>query len=393
MPRTLTKKKTGKKTAQKEEKGKKQKAPLTLAERRAKIRARYNKPVVIYEGDADTTPVYPTRFPSLNRQLGGGLRAGAIVEMFGFEDSGKSTSAIAFAADVQRQAPEGKKHVVLVNYEGPQPWGWWRKIGLDTSEKNFTQLRPRSLEEGMADAAELIDSGEVCCMIVDSVYAAAAKARAEMMSKWAGDKAKGSALGVEAVRWGEAWTSMKGMFQDHNVVVIAVNQMRELIETGGPPRKGWQGKPVTTPRGHALKFYAWVRMRVEGHPLLDEEGKMRKDVDGRRVRFRVVKNKTSDERRGMVEYDLIRGTGFDLVGDLITLSLDAGVIKGGGGGFYQIGSKKIRGREALRKTVEGSEKLQQSLRAYVERWLAASKQPEDDAPPAEHEDQDDDAGE
>jgi len=377
-----TKKKTKKKAAKKKtaKKGETKKAAATegsLAERREKIRARYVKPVVIYE--SDTTLTYQTRFPRLNRLIGG-LRAGAIVEVFGFEDSGKSSFTVAAAADVQRQAPPGKKHVVLANYEGPEPWEWWRTIGLDTSKKNFTQLRPRNLEEGMADVADLVQSGEVCAVIVDSVYAAAAKMRKGMLEKWAGNKEKGAALGVEAVRWGEAWTSLKGLFQDHEVVVFAVNQMREKIEIGSAPRKPWQGKPVTTPRGHALKFYAWVRLKVEGRWLVDSEGDKRKDVDGICMRVRVIKNKTSDEARGMVEYDLIRGFGFDTLGDLVALATEAGVIKHPGGGNYRIGSKKIRGKAKLREFVESSEKLQKILRAHVDRYLArlpVEDEPED----------------
>lgn len=350
---------------------------------RDRIRARYEKPVVIYETDADTTPVYQTRFPRLNQLLGGGIRAGSIVEMFGFQDSGKSSGSISLAADIQREAAlKGKPTVVLCNYEGPQDYRWWRQLGLDTREDNeppsFIQLRPKSLEEGIGDTYDLVKTGEVCVVIFDSVYAAESRDRKKMMANWSDSKAKGkgAALGVEAVKWGEAWTSLKGPFQDHGVVAIAVNQMRELINTSGPPRKGWGGKPVTTPRGHALKFYAWVRLKMESRALEDGQGNLRSDVDGRRIIMRVVKNKTSGDARGRAEYDLIRGFGFDTLGDLIDLALEAGAIKTKGGGYYTVGKRQIRGRQNLRDFVEGSEKVRTILSMIVTKYLKGGQDEE-----------------
>lgn len=368
--------KTKGKTKKADEKPKKD-GVISLLDRRNKIRERYDRPVLIFESDEEKVPRPPTRFVRFNRMLGGGLKAGAIIELFGFEDSGKTSTAAAFAADVQQASPPGKRTVVFCNFEGPQPYRWWRTLGLDTTEEGdhpaFVQLRPKTLEEGMADVYDLCESGEVCCVVIDSVYAAAAKGSAKVMENWRDPKkggGTGGGLSVEARQWGIAWTALKGSFQDHDIVVIAVNQMRELIETSGPPRKGWMSKPTTTPRGHALKFYAWVRIEMQGRVLVDEDGGLRKDVDGKRVRMRIIKNKTSDDARGIVDYDLIRGFGFDLVGDLISCATEAGAINAKGGGFYEIGTKRIRGKLALREWVEGSQRVQAVLKQYVERWMA-----------------------
>ncbi len=345
-----------------------------LADVLAKIRK--EEPTTIrHPGEPIGGTLYPTRFLGLNALLGGGLRGGAIIEPHGFEDAAKTSFSLACAADVQARAPEGKKLVVLVNYELPEDYKWWATLGLQgcypkEDQTLFVQLRPASLEQGIGRLVEILDTGTVCCVVLDSIYAAAARARKQMLLKWASadpKKAKGAALGVEAVKWGEAWTSLKGMFTDLDVVCIAVNQMREKIDVGGRPQKGYMPKPTTTPRGHALKFYAWVRLRMEGWGF---DPKVRPGQDGKRVRISVVKNKTSADAKGRVEYDLIRGVGWDMTSDLIQLSLDSGAVTGGGGGIYTLGSKKIKGKEALVKLIEGEPRLQVALRSRVEKWLA-----------------------
>lgn len=367
-----------KRTAKKKIKKGESKTPKTLAEVRDEIRKRDAKSVVVYETDADTTPIYPSRFIRLNRLLGGSpCRAGAIIELYGLEDSGKSSSAIALAADVQRQAPPNKRTVVLVNFEGPQPYAWWRILGLDTSEQGdhpaFIQLRPTSLEQGMSDAIRLVETGEVCAVIFDSIYAASSKASRELLNQWGQtDKSAHDPAGisVEARQWGKAWNATKIIFMEHEVVVIAVNQGREDMETGSKKRKGWGNKKrVISSRGKALKFFAWVRLEMSGHLLVNEKNEIRKDVDGRQIRMRIIKNKTSGDDRGTVAYDLVRGYGFDLIGDLMALSIEAGVISGGGGGYYRMGSRQIRGKDNVRSKIEGSPRLQALLRQRIDAYL------------------------
>lgn len=346
--------------------------PKTIDELRTMFRKQDgDRPHVIYEEDSDRVRRIPTRFPKLNALLGGGIQEGSIVEIYGPEDSGKSTGAIALAADVQRQAPKDKRHVVLVNYEGPQPWPWWRTIGLDTHKDAFTQLRPKDLEQGIARLVRLIETGMVCACVIDSVYSADSREGREMLKKWEDPKVKGAGLSVEARQWGKAWTSMKGLFQDYGVVCIAVNQEREVIDVNGAPmRSKFRGpKPTTSPRGKALKFYAWVRMIAKAWPL-DREKYDLKKVDGITTRWKVIKNKTTDVARGSVHYALIRGKGYDLVDDLIDICLDHGVIKGGGGGNFVLGSKRVRGRDNLHRIITDSPTLQARLTSLAEGRLA-----------------------
>lgn len=373
-------------TGKKKGEEKKPEAGGTLAQRRARIRARHEKSTVVYSGDVDKTTFYKTRFPKLNAHLGGGIRAGAIIEIYAMEDCGKSTLSIALAADIQRQAPKGKRTVLLVNYELTFDYAWAETNGLDTNEEGdhpaFIHLQPKNLEEGIGDTIDLVETGEICCVIYDSVYAAESREGRAAVKAWAQSDGKKAGMAVEARAWGRAWTSLKGLFKDFDAVCIAVNQAREDMELGGAPKKGFHGKKISSTRGAALKFYAWVRLEIAASSF-DPEA--RPGQDGRVVKIRIVKNKTSGDARGRVVYDLVRGVGFDLVSDLLELALEAGIVKGGGGGFFTIGETKIRGRDRLMALISGSERLQNKIQAAVDRWLAKTVEPVDETPVVEDE--------
>jgi len=358
------KKKTSKEESDEESKKPKRR---TLAQVKKEMRERYENPIVIYESDQYER--IPTRFPMLNALLGGGFVPGAIIEMFGSEDSGKTSLSFCCASDIQnywKTKGSNKTHVVMVNFEGPDPYLWWQTLGMDTSDENFTQLRPTSLEQGMGELYKLMITGEVCAVIIDSVYAASSQESEQMLEKWSSGTGKGKSMAVEARAWGTAWTALKKTFQDFGIVVFAVNQIREVIDAGFRPKKSWMGKPTTTPRGKALKFYAWCRLELKGYYIQD----LPPDVDGKNIRIKIIKNKTSNDARGRCEYDLIRGVGFDLVKDLIDISIAKGWIQSKGG-WFMVGSEKIHGRPALIKFISSNQEIQQVLKDRAEQKLLA----------------------
>ena len=374
-------KKKAKKTSVKKDQRKevkkavKQDSGGTLAERRAKIRERYDRAVVVYADDPPAEHV-PIDFVMLGRLLGGGLKKGAVIEIAGWEDAGKTSLAIALAAAIQRAAPEGKNHVVMVNFEIVEDRVWWAQLGLKTDDDHFTMIADVPLEEGIGALADLIRSGEVCAAIVDSVYAASSRANDELLANWADPKGKqggGGGIGVEARQWGVAWTAMKGLFTQFGVICLAVNQVRVKIEMGGGGGKKSYGPPATTtPRGSALKFYAWIRLELSGRMLVDEKDKRRTDVDGRKIRIKVIKNKTSGDQRGFTNYDLIRGQGFDFTSEVIDLCLEAGTIRKSGAWYY-VGRKekavKLQGRAKLREWIEQDPRRREVLTQVVQRHL------------------------
>lgn len=353
--------------------------PNSLEAIRAKIRARYERPTIVYETDTIKVPIYRTRFPKLNAMLGGGIPGGAIIEIYGPEDSCKTSFALALAADIQKGAAKDKDHVILNNFERRTPWRWWRHLGLDTSPEKFTHALPKSLEEGVGDSLSMIETGRICCMLIDSVFAAGSREGREAVKAWADPKAKKASLGVEARKWGEAWTALTPALQDTDTVAIAVNQIRDMIDVGGmvKPRPGME-KPTTTPRGRALKFYAWLRLETRARNLDPETFP---DVDGRHVKVKVVKNGFTDGRRARFELDMIRGEGFDLTGDLITAALEAGLITANGSWYWVQGKRIANGKARLRQVVTEHEKLRPWLEAQVEKHLASSleEEPEDEA--------------
>lgn len=347
------------------------KAPLTLAQRQARIRKRYDRPVLVYEEDEIKIPRYPTRFPKVTRMLGGGFPAGSITELAGVEDSGKSSLAIAWAADIQSRAPANKKHVILTNFERrfdkEKSWAWWRQLGLDTSKKNFSLFMPTSLETGIAHGVDLVESGEVCCWIIDSVKAGNSRESTEAVKSWADTKAKNAPIGVNAKKWGEALNAMVPLFSDTDTVCIAINQVRDLIELGGLVNtKG--PKKTSTPGGRALKFFSWFRFEAYGSQLNPERWKD-SGVDGRHIRLKLIKNGISEAPRSSVHIDLIRGEGFDQTGDLIDSALEAGAIVGKGNGNFEIRGTTIRGYEKLRTAVVEKEALRTWLTKEVETFL------------------------
>jgi len=280
---------------------------------------------------------------------------------------------VAIAGMIQRAAPEGKKHVVMVNFEIVEDRVWWATLGLQTDDDHFTMIANVPLEEGIGALADLIRSGEVCCAIVDSVYAASSRANDELLNNWADPKGKqggGGGIGVEARQWGVAWTAMKGLFTEFGVICLAVNQVRIKIEMGGGGKKSYGPPPTTTPRGSALKFYAWIRLELTGRLLVDDKNKKRTDVDGRQIRIRVIKNKTSGDQRGLCHYDLIRGQGFDLTNELIELAKEAGAIRQKGGWYYIGKATKVQGAAKLRAWVEAEPRRRDVLRQVVKRYLS-----------------------
>lgn len=374
-------KKKAKKGSKKTPKRGKKDGSRSFADRVDKIRGRYEKPIVIYEDDAEP-PRYRTRFVRLNRLLGhGGIKHGGIMEIYGPEDSAKTSIAIALAADIQAAAPEGCDKVLMLNYEMPYDFKWWRILGLKTDRAHFVMLQPKTLEEGMADMADLVETGEVCAVIIDSVYAASAKDSRDVMKNWADPKkggGTGGGISVEARQWAAAWTATKGMFVEYDTICIAVNQARFDMNMRGGKARG-AGPRMKSTRGDALKFYAWIRLELRGSVLVDGENNMRTDVDGRRVKIRVIKNKTSDKARGIAFYDVIRGDGFDLTQEVIDLALEFDVITHNGGGHYVCwNGKKIHGKAKLRDWIEFTPKVKDVLIRAVEKYLERQEVEEDE---------------
>lgn len=342
----------------------------------AEIRARYGKGTVACSAKP---PRIPTRFLRLDAALGGGIVPGAIIELYGMEDVGKSGFAQAVAADIQKSSAPEKRLVVFLNYEKVFDPAWARTLGLDTSPAGLypalhldgTLPGPDSLEAGVAEAIEAIQTGAVCCLVVDSVYAASSRRGTEAIKNWGDPDAKHAGMAVEAAAWGQALTPLKDVLYRHGTTSIFVNQARVDMQIGGGPKRGaWMPPKIVSTRGAALPFYAWVRIEMRGANL---DPNVYPDRDGRMVSLKVVKNKTSGDRRGYLKYALIRGVGFDVLGDLVDLALECDAVAAKGGGNFTVlpGTQDIsvRSREKLLALVAEQPKVREALGALVQKHL------------------------
>lgn len=354
-----------------DEKKKASTKPKTLAQLRKAILARHN-PTIHFEGEAAPAAI-PTRFARLNAVLGGGLFPGSVVEIFGPNDAGKTALALALAADVQKAAPKRKRHVFLSHFEQRQTdaiWKWRRTLGLDTDDLAFTEDRPRTLEVGLSNAVKHIRTGELSAWVVDSVFAGGSKDGAAVVEGWGDSKPKNKSVGLEARIWGEAWTAIVPLLAETGTIAIAINQERVVINMGG--WKSSYGPEVSSPRGAALKFYAWQRLYLSARGL-DPKRWGDAGADGRSVQVKVIKNGASDAARGKCRYDLIRGVGWDLEGDMLDLALEAGAITGNGKGRFSIQGKLVASSfDRLREFVGKSEKVRAWLAASVSSYLSRS---------------------
>lgn len=363
-------------------KTKKQDAPASpLLARLAEIRGQFGHGPETADKPAKR---FRTRFHRFDAALGGGLTAGSLVELYGMEDSCKSSLALSLASDVQRASPEGKRLVVLLNFERVFDPKWAATLGLDLSPECFYQSEPLSLEAGVGEAIQLLKTGAVCALIVDSIFAAASERGSEAVQAWGSGEGGHAGMAAEARAWGSALPTFNMELKKSGAVALFVNQARIDFSVGGAPKKSFMPPKLVATRGATIPFFAHMRLEMRASNLDPNEYKGEsKDTapDGRQVRIKIVKNKTSGDRRATVTYSLIRGVGFDTLADTINLALECGAISGGGGGHYVVlpgtEDKPVRSRENLVALLRDNDKIRQAVEREVEKHLSKNPLPKE----------------
>lgn len=295
---------------------------------------------------------------SLDYALGGGFPRGRITEIFGWESSGKSTLALTVAAEANRRglsclyidAERALDRTLPVSY-GVNPSMFILEDQPITAEEHFTIVD------------DLVRSGEVGVVVIDSVSSLVPKA---IMEGKVGD----SYIGVLARFLSQECPKLIHSIGDTNTLFIFINQYREKVMR-------MPGDPRTTSGGNALRFYSSVRVEVSGTgktksgAILDEKG----EVIGHRMNFKVMKNKVGiPYRKGGI--DLVYGKGYDVVGELIELAADLGVIDRGGAWYsYPEMDIKIQGAAAFREIVLQNKELHSKLQNQVTKILGLSNRP------------------
>jgi recombination protein RecA len=299
------------------------------------IRKSYGDGSIMRLGESknQTVDVIPTGALSLDVALGvGGIPRGRIIEIYGPESSGKTTLAQHIAAEVQKLGGIA----AIVDAEHAMDPEYARKLGVNVDELLISQ--PDTGEQGLEITEQLVRSGAVDLVIVDSVAALVPKAEIEGEM---GD----SLPGLQARLMSQALRKLTGIVSKTRTTVIFINQLRQKIGV-------MYGNPETTTGGNALKFYASIRLDIRRIETLKHDGK---EV-GNRVKVKVAKNKVAPPFR-IAEFDIIYGEGINSTGCILDVATELTLVKRSGAWYSYMDERIGQGREASKNFLEANPKL------------------------------------
>ena len=270
----------------------------------------------------------------------GGLPRGRVVEIYGPESSGKTTLALHVLAEAQKKGGI----CAFIDAEHALDPIYARKLGVNVDDLLISQ--PDAGEQALEIADTLVRSGAVDALVIDSV--AALVPRAELEGEM-GD----SLPGLQARLMSQALRKLTASINRSNTMVIFINQIRMKIGV-------MYGSPETTTGGHALKFYASVRLDIRRIGTIKE----RDEVVGNQTRVKVVKNKLAPPFK-QVEFDIMYGEGISKTGELIDLGVKAGVVEKSGAWFSYDSQRIGQGRENAKVFLKANPDIAAKVEAAV----------------------------
>ena len=308
-----------------------------------KIEKDFGKGSVMRLGDAKYGGIeaIPTGAISLDLALGvGGVPRGRIIEIFGPESSGKTTVAMHICAQAQKLGGIA----AIVDAEHALDPEYAKSLGVNTDDLLVSQ--PDSGEQALEITEQLVRSGAVDIVVIDSVAALVPKAEIE------GDMGD-SHMGLQARLMSQALRKLTGIVSKTKSVIIFINQMRQKIGV-------MYGPTETTTGGNALKYYASVRLDVRKIETLKKD-----NVEyGNRIKIKVVKNKVAPPFR-IAECDLIYGKGISFESSLLDVACSLDVVQKSGT-WFNYGSEKIgQGREKAVETISSNPKMLKEIESKV----------------------------
>lgn len=303
------------------------------------------------ERSQEPQEVISTGSIGLDTALGiGGLPKGRIVEIYGPESSGKTTLAIHAIAEVQKQG--GIAAIIDAEHAFDQFYA--QKLGVDI--ENLLISQPDNGEQALEIADNLIRSGAIDLLVIDSVAALTPKAEIEGEM---GD----SQMGLQARLMSKALRKLTGSISKAKCCCIFINQLRDKIGV-------MFGNPETTTGGNALKFYASMRIDIRrASQIKDGE-----EVVGNRIKVKVVKNKVAPPFR-KAEFDIMYGEGISKVGEIIDLGVELNILKKSGSWFSYGETRLGQGRDSVKNMIADNPELMDELEIKIKDALSKTNTP------------------
>ncbi|UOG74159.1 recombinase RecA [Hymenobacter tibetensis] len=309
-----------------------------------KLDKNYGKGTVMKLSDNKVVdiPAISTGSLGLDIALGiGGLPRGRVVEIYGPESSGKTTLTLHCIAEAQKKGGMA----AFIDAEHAFDRSYAEKLGIDT--ENLLIAQPDNGEQALEIADQLISSGAIDIIVIDSVAALVPKGELE------GDMGD-SKVGLHARLMSQALRKLTGTINKTGCCCIFINQLREKIGV-------MFGSPETTTGGNALKFYASVRLDIRRIGQIKED---KDNVTGNRTKVKVVKNKVAPPFK-VVEFDIIYGEGISKVGEILDLGVDMGIIAKSGSWFSYNGDRLGQGREGVKTILQDNPELADKIEAQI----------------------------
>ncbi|WP_025146791.1 recombinase RecA [Pedobacter jeongneungensis] len=316
-----------------------------------KLEKSYGKGTIMKLGDSAIEPIdfISTGSISLDIALGiGGIPKGRVIEIYGPESSGKTTLATHIIAEAQKKGGIA----AFIDAEHAFDQFYAKKLGVDTD--NLLISQPDNGEQALEIADNLIRSGAIDVIVIDSVAALVPKSEIEGEM---GD----SKMGLHARLMSQALRKLTGTISKTGCCCIFINQLRDKIGV-------MFGNPETTTGGNALKFYASVRLDIRRISQIKDSD----EVSGNRVKVKIVKNKVAPPFR-IAEFDVMFGEGISKNGEIVDLGVDFGIIKKAGS-WYSYGDTKLgQGRDAVKQLLSDNPELAEELEVKIKAEVTGDK--------------------
>ncbi|MDI5889013.1 MULTISPECIES: recombinase RecA [Flavobacterium] len=308
-----------------------------------KLDKTYGKGTVMKMGDKAIEEVETISSGSLGIDLAlgvGGYPRGRIIEIYGPESSGKTTLTLHAIAEAQKAGGIA----AFIDAEHAFDRNYAEKLGVDI--ENLIISQPDNGEQALEIAENLIRSGAIDIVVIDSVAALTPKSEIEGEM---GD----SKMGLHARLMSQALRKLTGTISKTNCTVFFINQLREKIGV-------MFGNPETTTGGNALKFYASVRLDIRRSTQIKDGD----NVLGNRTKVKVVKNKVAPPFK-IAEFDIMYGEGISKTGEILDLAVEFEIIKKAGSWFSYGETKLGQGRDAVKSLIKDNPELADELEEKI----------------------------